>query len=114
MIVNQLFRDQDAYTRSTWFVRLMADLAFAARLAARWRALRVGPLASGALDARIRALVAPLAEPAARNFARWPVLGSARVNGFNSPVTQTWEQQLDVLETWLHDRAAWLDGQFAE
>ncbi|MEZ4465424.1 MAG: CotH kinase family protein [bacterium] len=119
MVINELFRDQDAYVRSAWlyldrggplvlgplwdynltagtggffdntatagwqyqqpynagehrwFTRLMADPAFAARFAARWRALRGGLLADAALMARVDALAAVVAPAAERNFAVW-------------------------------------------
>ncbi|MEZ4473750.1 MAG: CotH kinase family protein [bacterium] len=161
MVINELFRDQDAYVRSAWlyldrggplvlgplwdynltagtggffdntatagwqyqqpynagehrwFTRLMADPAFAARFAARWRALRGGLLADAALMARVDALAAVVAPAAERNFAVWRTLGQARVNGFVSPDGRTWGAQIDQLKAWLRARAAWLDAALA-
>lgn len=159
LVINELFRDQDAYVRSAWlhlepdgpivmgplwdynlsagtggyfentatagwqwqhrynrgehgwFARLMADPAFAARFADRWRALRAGLLSDAALNARIDALAAVVEPGVAANFARWSTLGQGRINGFTSPVANTWAGQIQALRDWLAARAAWIDGQ---
>lgn len=162
LVINELFRDQDAYVRSAWlhlepggpivmgplwdynlaagtggyfdntaiagwqwahrynrgehgwFARLMEDPVFAARFAERWQTLRMGLLSDAALGERIDALAAIVAPVADANFARWDTLGRGRINGFTSPVADTWEGQVDALRTWLRERAAWIDGQLAD
>ena len=48
-----------------------------------------------------------LAEPAARNFQRWPILGSyVWPNNF---VGDTYAQEMDYLRSWATDRLNWLD-----
>ncbi len=162
LIVNELFRDQDAYVRSAylhrdrggpwvmgplwdynlvagvggffentriagwqfrqgynagehgWYVRMMDDPAFAAAVAARWRALRGELLADAAIAERVDGLIAALAGPAARNFAIWPNLGNGRINPFVTPASATWEDQIELLLDWLAQRSAWIDGQWAQ
>lgn len=93
---------------------MMADPAFAAAVGARWRALRAGLLSDGALAERVAGLTADLAGPAARNFAIWNNLGSARIAPFATPASATWGEQITLLLDWLTARAAWIDGQWVE
>ena len=159
LILNELFRDQDAYVRSAylhkdrdgllvmgplwdynlaagtggyfgntdiedwqwqhpynagehgWFERLMSDPSFAAAVESRWKTLRAGILSDAEMQGRIDAHAAVLAAGAAENFDRWNNLGSSSVNGFVSPSTTTWEEQLDVMAQWLAERSAWMDAQ---
>lgn len=108
------YRQQYNSGEHGWFTRMMDDPAFAAAVAARWRALRGGILADAAIAERVAGLTAALVEPAARNFAVWPNLGNGRISAFTSPVTATWEEQIEVLLDWLVRRSAWLDTQWAQ
>ena len=65
---------------NTWFQRLLTDPAFTAQVVARWKSLRQGLLSDAQVDARINMLTAGLANAAARNFARWPILTDARAS----------------------------------
>jgi hypothetical protein len=95
-----------------WFQRLLSDPAFAAQVTARWRALRQGLLSDAQIDARIDGLAAPLANAAARNFARWPILTDPTVGGFATPMDPTWQGQVESMRAWLKSRMAWLDTQW--
>jgi chitodextrinase len=92
-----------------WFVKLMSDSTFVSQLKARWQALRKGIMSDAQLTARVNTLTAPLANAAARNFQRWPILNTATVGGFGTQTTQTWDQQLQILRDFLTQRAAWID-----
>ena len=159
LIINELFRDQDAYVRSAylhkdrdgllvmgplwyynlaagtggyfgntdiedwqwqhpynagehgWFERLMSDSDFSAAVASRWQTLRAGVLSDAEMQARIDAHAVVLASGAEDNVQRWDNLEDSSVNGFVSPSTTTWEEQLDVMAQWLADRSAWMDAQ---
>jgi CotH kinase protein/Chitobiase/beta-hexosaminidase C-terminal domain len=100
---------QSGATTTDWFIKLMQDPSFAAKAKARWESLRTGILSDAQLSARVTALSAPLANAAQRNFTKWPNLNTANVGGFQTQVSQTWQQQLDILRDWLTKRAAWLD-----
>ncbi|WP_323374178.1 CotH kinase family protein [Plantactinospora alkalitolerans] len=93
-----------------WFIRLMQDPAFAARAKTRWEALRTGIMSDAQLGARVTTLSAPLINAAQRNFTKWPILNQRVVGGFQTQVSQTWQQQLDIMRQWLIARTAWLDS----
>jgi hypothetical protein len=93
-----------------WFHRLAEDPAFMALVAARWKELRTGPFSQQAMEARIAALAAPLANAVVRDFERWPVCSVAD-NLFAVPEGETWEEQLQVVRDFLSLRGQWLDTQ---
>ncbi len=94
-----------------WFERLMTDPAFADAVQDRWWTLRAGALSDEAMAATIATHAAALESGAADNFALWDNLGDPSVNGFVSPATDTWAQQVDALADWLAARSAWIDGE---
>jgi hypothetical protein len=97
---------------NAWMNRLLEDPAFVARLSARWQALRADLLSDASLLSRIDALTAPLQNAAGRNFARWPNLTEPMVGPFHTPTAGTWQGQVDVIRTWVVQRAAWIDTQW--
>ncbi|HOV27429.1 MAG TPA: CotH kinase family protein [Pseudobacteroides sp.] len=92
-----------------WFYTLMQDPSFQSKISARWQELRRGPLSDANLSKRVRELSTPIANAAKRNFQKWNILGTSQVGGFSTQVTQTWEDQLKIVENFLIKRAAWLD-----
>jgi hypothetical protein len=95
---------------SDWFRLLGTDPEFLARVSARWRELRTTLLSEAELDARLDALVEPLAAAAVRDFERWPVAEVAE-GLFQIPSEPTWEGQLQVIRDWTGERLDWLDSQ---
>lgn len=101
-----------------WGGRLMSDPAFAAKMSRRWTQLRQDVLSDTQIDARIDAFAAPLLSGAAdRNFERWKVLGVERPfpkpDDYITFATASYPEQIDALKAFLHQRAAWMDAQFA-
>jgi hypothetical protein len=94
-----------------WWPRLAQEPTFAETTAARWSELRRGAFHRDSLDARITQYADLLGEAQARNFERWPVLGTYVWP--NSFVSDSWEEEVEYLREWLHNRAEWLDGAFA-
>jgi hypothetical protein len=99
-----------------WASRLYRDPAFVDAVAARWRALRADGLQRallGSVARHSRRLSATGA--AARNFARWPVLG-VRVwpNPPDAVQRTTYASEVAALRSWLEARIAWMDGHVAE
>ncbi|HET9957181.1 MAG TPA: CotH kinase family protein [Polyangiaceae bacterium] len=92
-----------------WFPLLLAEPAFQAALVARWKELRQTLLSDAAIGQRITALTQGLSGAAQRNFQKWNNLTTARIGFFETPVVDTWQGQVDVMRTWLLQRAAWLD-----
>ena len=95
-----------------WFVPLMRCPEFRQKVIDRWSELRTaGPLSASGLNGTIDLLADPLAEAAVRNFAKWNILGQGNV-GFPSPVSTTWEEQIDAIKLWLRRRTSWIDREF--
>jgi hypothetical protein len=63
----------------------------------------------GAIDA----MSAQLSAPAARNFERWPILGSYVTPNARDPLTAgyrtSWNAEVGFLREWVNGRIAWLD-----
>ncbi|MFN8302136.1 MAG: CotH kinase family protein [Saprospiraceae bacterium] len=102
------FCPDDPWVIHFWWKKLLRDAAFQAQIKDRWQTLRAGPWSDAEVSACIDSLTDLLAEPAARNFQRWPVLGQYIIP--NAFVGQTWQQEIDYLDTWLGNRIAWMDG----
>jgi hypothetical protein len=95
---------------SDWFTRLMREPTFRRAVRERWQELRGGVLSDAQLTARVDTLASRLTAAADRNFRRWPILDKAVVGPFRTQVTQTWQEQLQIMRTFLTQRAAWIDG----
>lgn len=93
---------------SHWMHQLLDDDVFRSRFSERYAALRRGPLSDVSVLAWIDAQAAMLAEPARRNFERWPILGTV-VLGNPDPPPASYVEEVESLKRWLTARAAWLD-----
>ncbi|MFO1398908.1 MAG: CotH kinase family protein [Burkholderiales bacterium] len=91
-----------------WISRMLTNPDFLTATLARWQAKRLAlsTFVDGSLDAYARRLAAP----AARNFARWPILGLPLTNHYTF---STWEDEVGFLRQFVNDRIAWLDKAFA-
>lgn len=96
-------------TTCDWYNTLMQDPNFQSKISARWQQLRQGPFSDSQLNALVQSLSSPLSNAAKRNFQKWNNLNTATVGGFGTQTTQTWEQQITILQDFLIKRAAWLD-----
>ena len=105
--------EQNRGDNPDWIVKLMQDPNYAQRFEDRWFELRQGPLSLDGLFARIDAQTIPLTEAAERNFDKWNILGNGNP-GFPSPVTNTWQEQIDFIKNWLTQRVAWIDSQLLD
>ena len=94
----------------SWFRRLFDDPDFAQRYVDRWAELRTNVFAPSNMLARIDQLAALLKEPAARNFERWPILGTTA--GLEYPTFKTWAEELGYLKGWITNRLTWINAQF--
>jgi len=95
---------------SDWFQILLRDPSFQQDVKARWQSLRRGLLSTASLTARVDALAAPLTAAAQRNFQRWPNLSTRMIGPFITDTAPTWAGQVQVMRTWMTQRAAWLDS----
>ena len=99
--------DESSYP---WWPRLFEDPEFQLRYADRWYALRRGAFRTETLLADIDTYAALLSESQARNYARWPILGSYVWP--NWYIGATYQDEIDWMKQWLSDRLTWVDGQF--
>ncbi len=94
----------------SWFRRLFEDPDFGQRYVDRWAELRTNVFALSNMVARIDQLAGLLQEPAARNFERWPILGTTA--GLEYPTFKTWAEEVGYLKGWITNRLAWMNAQF--
>lgn len=83
-----------------WWSIMHSDPAFLQQRYCRWQELRQGPWQTAEFLEMVDSLHQLLAEPAARNFERWPELGFADFDG-----------NVAFRRALIADRLAWMDGQ---
>lgn len=93
-----------------WWKRLLEDPEFQSRIKEKWMKLRNGKFTNAIINGWIDDFEAQLEEPQARNFQRWPVLGTyVWPNNF---VGDTYKEEVDYLREWLMERLEWMDSAF--
>ncbi len=90
--------------------RLSQDPNFNQSLIDRWGNFRQNEFATDRLIASVDEAAAIIEEAQARNFLRWPILGTYIWP--NSYVGPTWEAELTWMKNWLTGRLDWIDSQF--
>jgi hypothetical protein len=96
----------------SWFRRLFEDPDFAQKYVDRWTELRSTTFAVSNLLGRVDAIAALLQEAQARNFERWPILGSA-INP-NWYAGDTYAEEVNWMKEWIAKRLVWIDRQFLQ
>ncbi len=93
-----------------WWERLLEDPAYVEQLKTRYTMLRAGVFSEANIIAKIETYRNTLANADAldTNFSTWPVLGMYVWPNFY--VGNTYNEELDYLQNWIHDRLIWLDG----
>ncbi len=93
--------------QAIWIQRMEAvDPTFKTRVRARWDAIKASQIDT--LPAYIDEQAAALQGAQARNFARWPILGTYVWP--NAYVGNTYADEVTYLKNWLTQRAAWMDA----
>jgi len=91
--------------------RLFEDPEFKLRCADRWFGLRRNLFTTRRLVGIVEDYATLLDEPAARNYTRWPTLGSyVWPNWF---IAKTYREEITWMQGWLADRLTWMDSQIA-
>jgi hypothetical protein len=93
----------------SWYHRLKEDPAFRQRCNRRWFELRKSVLDVKTIQAEIDGFAAELKHAQARNFQRWPILGTPVT--CNWYVGETYEDEVAWLKKWVENRIAWIDSQ---
>jgi hypothetical protein len=90
-----------------WWERLLGSPLFRNRVVNRWRELREEHLSDSNLMRLVDSLNTDLGAASARNFERWPILGSwIWPNNF---VGGSYSAEINYLKNWITQRTAWLD-----
>jgi hypothetical protein len=92
-----------------WWPRLMQDSLFVNAVRCRWDELRYNVLSPTAISAYCDSVAALLQDAQARNFYRWPILGSY-VWPNPEPVPTTYAGEVQELKDFMNARWAWLDA----
>jgi hypothetical protein len=102
---------QDAYDNFVpfWWERIMSDDAFKNELKCRYQQLRGNVLSHGALFSHIDSMAAFLNESQARNFTRWPIMGTV-VPPNPAPVPPDYAGEIANLKNWITNRLTWMDA----
>lgn len=94
-----------------WWEKLMADTLFTQNLACRWQQLRQTSLAESTFFGVVDSMANVLSEAQARNFTKWPILGTY-VWPNPGPLPTTYVGEVNKMKTWIEQRMAWLDETF--
>lgn len=95
-----------------WYDRLFEDPGFRARYAARWQELRAGPLTDEVMLGDIAEAEDLVSEAAARNFARWDILGEyVWPNDEGHEDRDSYAEEVEYLRWWIQARTAWMDAE---
>jgi hypothetical protein len=94
-----------------WWDRLMQDPDFVQRFIDRWTAFRAAALSRNRLLGTVDVKVALLGESQARNYQKWPILGSYVWP--NWYIGQTYSDEINFMKGWITNRLTWIDNNYA-
>jgi hypothetical protein len=99
---------QDYWQVPFWWSKFLDDPVFMNRISRRWFEFSQDILSNDTLSNFIDRLTIELDEASIRNFTRWPVLGVyIWPNAF---IGNSYEEEIEYLETWLSNRIYWMDN----
>jgi hypothetical protein len=109
-----LYNDNELSTgwilyRPPWVANMAQVPGFREALAARWRELRAGVMATDALLDRITAYRAILGDTVYANFEVWPIEEIQFGGRYLYPVT-SYDEEYEKVREWLPERLAWVDA----
>ncbi len=91
-----------------WWSRLLEDSTYSHALKCRWLELRQTSLNTDYILSYIDSMATVLAEPATRNYNRWPILGTyVWPNNF---IGNTYQEEIDYMKEWIMGRLIWMDN----
>jgi hypothetical protein len=96
-----------------WAKRLLTRARFVRSYQERWRELRQDALSTPRMLAMIDQAVMELGDAPKRNFEKWQVLGEY-VKANVAPYSDSFEEEIQKIKTWLTQRAAWMDDHIDE
>ncbi len=108
-IIDSLIDCGEGWQFPFWWRRLEQDPAYQEAVDCRWEALRAEHFSDAALEEHIRGLVVEIGEAEERDHDRWDVIG--QYIDPNYYVGDTYEDEIDWLIEWTHQRAEWMDSE---
>jgi len=102
------FHANDYWQPPFWWEKLFSESAFFGLLQARWVELGRDVFNGSNLLATVDSLAGLLSEAQARNFDRWPILGTYVWP--NAYIGQTHGEEIEHMKQWIADRRVWLDA----
>ncbi|MFM2016563.1 MAG: hypothetical protein RL007_219 [Bacteroidota bacterium] len=98
----------DYWLNPFWFERMTQDSMFNQQVRCRWEELRGSILDFTYLDSLIDTTALLLNESQDWNFMVWPIMGSYVWPNYY--IGQNYQEEVDTLKWWLHNRILWLDN----
>lgn len=98
----------DGWLNPFWFPRMVADTLFERQVRCRWDELRQTVLSNAAVDQWIDSVATFLDESQGYNFTVWPIQGVYVWPNYY--IGQNYEEEVDTLKWWIHNRTAWIDN----
>jgi hypothetical protein len=96
-----------------WYRRLFTDVDFNQQYIDRWAEIRRGPFATTNILSRVIEIANALAEPAARNYNKWRILGLyVWPNAPGYATRKTYRSEVDWMTNYINQRFNWIDSQF--
>jgi hypothetical protein len=92
-----------------WWWQFMSDNSFKNQLKCRYEYLRSNALSIPSMNAYIDSMAAYLNEAQARNFTRWPIMGTY-VWPNPSPIPPDYPSEIGALKYWVQARLDWMDN----
>ncbi|MBN1415593.1 MAG: CotH kinase family protein [Bacteroidales bacterium] len=99
----------DDFQMPFWWSKFLQDTRFINALKIRWTQLRNSVLSEASVYGVIDSFSYHLDEAQARNFERWPILGTWIWP--NAYVGGTYYDEIGYLTAWITDRMLWMDEQ---
>lgn len=103
---NQEFLNYDNFQVPFWWKKIFNETVFQNSVNTRWRELQPLIFNSNFINSFIDSLVIHLDESQQRNFERWQILGTYVWPNFF--IGQTYEEEINFLKSWIHERLQWL------
>ncbi len=97
-------------SRTYWFERLMEDEMYRNKVYCRWTKFRETIYSDENVLGIIDSCVSVLGDAVDRNYEKYPILGKYFWPALYWP--DTYEEEVDMLKTWLIDRLEWMDGEW--
>ncbi len=104
----------DSWLIHFWWRKLLSDPNFTIQMQSRWSTLRVTVFSETNILNTINKHIQPLTDNNSiqQHFERWKILG-VRLP-FNNFVGKTHQEEINFLQSWIHERLAWIDKEIVK